>query len=231
MSIKLQAKLRQEGGVNSLRNAGFVPGIVYGKGVKNVSVAVGKMDLEKVFKKAGESTLLELEIEDGKIRHVLINEVQTDPVRGLPIHVDFLEVRLDQKIKAEVPIVYIGESPAVKGLGGVLVKNIQHVEVEAFPQDLPHNIEVDISSIKTFEDHIKVGDIKVGPKVKILSDAKSVAASVVPPRSEEELEAIKGEVVEDVSKVEGVVKEEPATEEDGAKSGKETESKSNDTEK
>lgn len=212
MSIKLQAKLRKKGGLNELRNSGFVPGVVYGKGVKNVDVSVGEINLKKAFKEAGESTLLELEVEGDKNRHVIINEVQTDPVKGEPLHIDFLEVRLDQKIKAEVPVLFIGESQAVKGLGGILVKNIQHIEVEAFPQDLPHNIEIDISSINTFEDHIKIRDIKINPKVKILSDMSSIAASVVPPRTEEELESLKGEVVEDVSKVEGVVKEEPIAE-------------------
>ena len=212
MAIKLQAKLRQKGGLNELRNSGFVPGVVYGDGVKNIDVSVGDIPLSKAFKEAGESTLLELEVEGDKTRHVIINEVQVDPVKGEPVHVDFLEVRLDKKIKAEVPLLFIGESPAVKGLGGILVKNVQHVEVEAFPQDLPHNIEIDISSINTFEDHIKISDIKINPKVKILSDISSIVASVVPPRSEEELESLKGEVVEDVSKVEGVVKEEPAAE-------------------
>ncbi len=224
MSIKLQAKLRQKGGLNELRNSGFVPGVVYGKGVKNVDVSVGEAPLRKAFKEVGESTLLELEVEGDKTRHVLINEVQVDPIKGEPVHVDFLEVRLDQKIKAEVPLLFIGESPAVKELGGVLVKNIQHVEVEAFPQDLPHNIEIDISAIKTFENHIKISDIKINPKVKILSDISSIAASVVPPRSEEELESLKGEVVEDVSKVEGVVKEEPAVEGE-TKTAKESEPK------
>lgn len=216
MSIKLEAKLRQKGAINELRNSGFVPGVVYGKGVKNVDVSVAEIPLKKAFAEAGESTLLELEVAGDKTRHVIINEVQTDPFKGEPIHVDFLEVRLDEKIKAEVPVLFVGESIAVKGLGGILVKNIQHIEVEAFPQDLPHNIEVDISSINTFEDHIKISDIKIDPKVKILSEASSIVASVVPPRTEEELESLKGEVVEDVSKVEGVVKEEPKEDQVGA---------------
>ena len=224
MSIKLQAKLRQKGGLNELRNSGFVPGVVYGKGIKNIDVSVGNMPLDKAFREAGESTLLELEVEGDKTRHVIINEVQVDPIKGKPVHVDFLEVRLDQKIKAEVPLAFVGESLAVKELGGILVKNIQHIEVEAFPQDLPHNIEIDISAISAFEDHIKIGDIKINPKVKILSDVSSIVASVVPPRSEEELESLKGEVVEDVSKVEGVVKEEPVAEE-AAKVPKESEAK------
>lgn len=208
MSIKLEAKIRERGRVNQLRQAGFVPGVVYGRGLANANVSVGRSDLEKVLEKAGETTLLELAIEGQNAKHVLIHDVQKDPVKDFLTHVDFLEVRLDQKIKTEIPLVFIGKAPAVEELSGVLVRNIQHLEVEALPQNLPHNIEVDIAGLKTFEDHITAADIKVGAGVKILSHAEAIIASVVPPRTEEELESLKGEVVEDVSKVEGVVKAE-----------------------
>lgn len=190
-----------------------MPGVVYGRGVKNMNVAVGITVLAKTLKEAGESTLLELSLEGNGSKHVLIHDLQRDPVKNFPIHVDFLEVRLDQKIKANVYLEFMGESPAIKELGGVLVKNVHELEVEALPQDLPHNIEVDISAIKTFEDHITVGDVKVGSRVKIISPVETIVVSVIPPRSEAELEALKTEVTEDVSKVEGVVKEEaPAAE-------------------
>ena len=106
MSTKLSAKIRNNAGkgLGELRASGLVPGVVYGHGVKNINVAVPKILLEKVFKTAGESTLVELEVEGGKARHVIINDIQTDPVKGWFKHVDFLEVRLDEKIKAEVPL-------------------------------------------------------------------------------------------------------------------------------
>ncbi|MBI2454140.1 MAG: 50S ribosomal protein L25 [Parcubacteria group bacterium] len=210
--MKLDAKIREKGGVNQLRKSGMVPGVVYGRGVENMAVAVGAAVLDKTLKEAGESTLLELVMENGNSKHVLIHDLQRDPVKDFPIHVDFLEVRLDQKIKAGVVLEFIGAAPAVIKLGGVLVKNMHELEVEALPQDLPHNIEVDISALKNFEDHITVGDVKVGPKIKILSPRETIVALVVPPRSEAELEELKAEVTEDVSKVEGVVKEEVAPE-------------------
>ncbi|MBI2052450.1 MAG: 50S ribosomal protein L25 [Candidatus Sungbacteria bacterium] len=228
MSIKLEAKTREKGGVNQLRQAGFVPGVVYGRGVKSTNIAVARTLLEQALKTVGENTLLELEIGGGKSKHVLIHDLQRDPVKELLSHVDFLEVRLDQKIKADIPLVFIGESPAVKELAGVLVRSIQYIEVEALPQNLPHNIEVDISHLKTFEDRIAVADIKVGLDVKVFSKPEAVVASVVPPRSEAELEALKTEVVEDVSKVEGVVKPETSAEGGAESKGgkeKETESK------
>lgn len=212
MAIKLQAELRKNSSVNQLRNSGFVPGVVYGRGVENVNVTVDRTALERLLKEAGENALLELEVKGDKSHNVLIHDIQREQIKDVLNHVDFLEVRLDQKVKAEIPLVFIGESPAIKELNGTLVKNIQHVEVEALPQNLPHNIEVDISSLATFEEHISIADIKIGPNVKIVSEPDVIVASVVPPRSEEELEALKGEVVEDVSKVEGVVKEEPVAE-------------------
>lgn len=210
--MKLDAKIREKGGVNQLRKSGMVPGVVYGRGMENMTVAVGAAVLDKTLKEAGESTLLELVMENGNSKHVLIHDLQRDPVKDFPIHVDFLEVRLDQKIKAGVVLEFIGAAPAVIKLGGVLVKNMHELEVEALPQDLPHNIEVDISALKNFEDHITVGDVKVGPKIRILSPRETIVALVVPPRSEAELEELKAEVTEDVSKVEGVVKEEVAPE-------------------
>lgn len=219
--MKLEAKLRQKGGVNQLRREGFVPGVIYGRGAENANVTVTRASLEQALKVAGENTLLELEIEGAKSKHVLIHNVQRDPVKDILGHVDFLEVRLDQKIKAEIPLVFVGESPAVKELSGVLIRNIQHIEVEALPQNLPHNLEVDLSGLKTFEDHLTVADIKSGPNVRVLGDSEQIIASLVPPRTEEELEAIKGDVVEDVTKVEGVVKAEPSAEDDKIKAKEE----------
>ncbi|MDP3799861.1 MAG: 50S ribosomal protein L25 [bacterium] len=208
MSNTIKVKIREKGGLTQLRQDGFIPGVVYGRGVENTNVVVEAPILEKVLQKAGESTLLELTIEGGKSKHVLIQDVQRDPVKDNLTHVDFLEVSLDRKIRAEIPLHFIGDSPAIKELGGILIKGIQQVEVEALPQNLPHNIEIDISSIKTFEDHITVADVKISNNVKILVSEETILASVVPPRSEEELESLKGDVVEDVTKVEGVVKAE-----------------------
>lgn len=218
MAIKLEAKTRQETGrsVKKLRRSGFVPAVVYGPGTANVNIAVLSSQMARVLKEAGESALLELQIEGdlstgvgaGKTRNVLIHATQTDPVKDFITHVDFMEVRMDQKIKAGITIVCVGEAPAIKELGGILVRNMHELEVEALPADLPHHLEADISAIKIFEDHVKVADIKIGKGVKIITEGSLVVVSVMPPRTEAELESIKGEVVEDVSKVEGVVKPE-----------------------
>ena len=153
-------------------------------------------------------------LKTGKAEHpVLIREVQLHPLRDTVQHIDFLQVRMDEKIKAKVPLVFIGQSIAVKDLSGVLVRNHDELELEAFPQDLPHNVSVDIASLTDFEKVIHVKDIALPKGVTVLTEADEVVALVQPPRSEEELKSLSEEVKEDVSAVAGV--EKPATPTEG----------------
>lgn len=145
---------------------------------------------------------------------MIIYETQKDPVSGRYIHADFFQVRMDEEIETEVELVYVGEPLAVKELGGVLVKNMDEITVRCLPADLPSEIKVDVSGLKTFEDYVYARDLKISPKVKIDLDPGTVIALVSPPRSEEELESLSEKVEEDVSKVEGVVKE-PVSSADG----------------
>ncbi|KKT17065.1 MAG: ribosomal 5S rRNA E-loop binding protein Ctc/L25/TL5, large subunit ribosomal protein L25, partial [Parcubacteria group bacterium GW2011_GWC1_43_61] len=116
-------------------------------------------------------------------------------------HVDFYEVRMDEKITANIPLVFIGDAPAVSDLGGTLVKAMQGLEVRALPTDLPHQIEVNISQIRTFDDNILVGDIKLPKGVEILENQETSVAAVAPPRSEAEMETLSGQVEEKVEEV------------------------------
>ena len=118
---------------------------------------------------------------------------------------------MDEEIEAKVELEFVGESPAVKELGGILIKNMDEIEVKCLPGDLPPKIEVDISRIKNFEDYIYVKDLPVSDKVELLADSENVVAMVTEPRSEEELAELETEVKEDVTKVEGVVKEEKSS--------------------
>jgi large subunit ribosomal protein L25 len=127
---------------------------------------------------------------DEKSKNVLIHDVAKDPVNDKIIHVDFYEVRMDKAIRTEVPLVFEGEAPAVKNLEGVLVKNITEVEVEALPKDLPHEIKIDISSLETFDDHIRIKDLKLSEGVKILAELEETIVSVIPPRTQEEIEEL-----------------------------------------
>lgn len=203
--IVLGTKKRDKG---SKREAEAIPAVLYGKGVKNESVWVGEKDFSEIAEQVGESTIFKLSLGEGKERNVLVKEVQRDILSGKPIHVDFYQVRMDEEIEAKVELEFAGESPAVKNLGGVLVKNMDEIEVKCLPGDLPSKIEVDISRIKNFDDYIYIKDLPVSDKVEISADPETVVAMVSEPRSEEELAELETEVKEDVTQVEGVVKEE-----------------------
>lgn len=198
--------------VNKERRAGLIPGVVYGKGIDSRSLWVDAKNLKKLLKVSGESSVIELSLE-GKKYNVIINEIQKSPVRGVLSHIDFFNVNMDEKIKKEVELEFVGESSAIKEMGGMLVKSIDAVEVECLPADLPSEITVDISVLKTFEDRICISDLKISDKVTIDLDGETVVATIAAPRTQEELEGLEEKVEEDISKVEGVIKEDPKEEE------------------
>ena len=203
--LTLPAKIRKTLGkkVKALRERGVLPGVLYGPRIKEtLPLEINFKEFEKVYKEAGESTLVSLEIE-GKKTPVLIHEVKLDPLTGKPIHVDFYQPRLEEEVEVTIPIIFEGEAPAVKELGGTLVKNISEIEVKALPQNLPHEIRVNIQKLKTSEDDILIKDLPIPKEVKILKEPEEIVASVAPPEKvEEELVKPIGEKVEGVEKVE-----------------------------
>lgn len=212
---QLEGKIR-EGKARSARRQGMVPGVLYGHGLASKSVEVDIKQFTKLLKTAGFSSLVNLKLSDGSTHNVLIRDIQAHPLKGLITHVDFYQVRLDEKIEAKVPLRFTGEASAVKDLGGVLVRNIDELEVTALPTDLPHDIEVDITSLTGFDKVIRVTDIALPEGVALKHEADAVVALVQEPRSEQELEQLAGEVKEDVEAVEGIKKEEPKEGEEAA---------------
>lgn len=210
--ISLKSKTREEIGKNldSFRKNGMIPAIVYGHKSKPQALWVDYLDFKRVFEKSGESTIIELEIEGKEKVNALVHDLQVDPLSNNFTHIDFFQVRMDEKIETGISLEFVGESAAVRELGGILVKNLDEINVSCLPADLPSEIKVDISKIKTFDDHIKIKDLSVSDKVKILDEEETVVALVSPPRTEEELASLEEKVEEDVTKVEGVVKETPA---------------------
>lgn len=214
--FKLAAKSRSEKGLGGLRKAGLIPGVVYGRGVASRSVSVEAIPFRKVLAEAGESSLVDLEIEGGEGVKVLIHDIQTDPLRDDVTHVDFLQVRMDEKIVTDIPLAFVGESLAVKGLGGTLVKNHDSLEVECLPGDLVREIEVDITPLATFEDTIRVRDLTLPKGITVLDEPEETVVLVEPPRSDEEMKELESKVeakVEDVQVVEKKKAEEGAAEE------------------
>lgn len=177
--MKLNVQTRQGEKAKILRREGNVPCIVYGKHLSApISVFCNKNDFIRKFKQAGYSTALSLEGK-GVEELVLVQEIQQDPVTDVVLHIDFLAVKKDEKVSTEVPVVLEGESPVEKlGDGKIqLVKDF--VQVEAFPQDLPHDIKIDISTILTTNDTVFVKDLKLSDKVTIVDDENQPLITVV----------------------------------------------------
>jgi len=174
--------------LEAIRNNGMVPGVVYGARVENTTISVPSVLFGKVLKEAGESSTILLELSDKKI-DVLIHDVQVDPVKGQPIHVDFLAIDMNKSIQVKVPVEFIGIAPGEKSGLGVLVKVIHEIMIEALPKDLPHSITVDVSSLINLNDQIHLKDVKLPKGVTAITDLNEVVAL---------LAAVKEEVVEEV---------------------------------
>lgn len=189
--------------VKQIRDSGFIPAVLYGKDQEPIALQVPNKDFNKTFKAAGESTLVYISV-DGQTYPTIIHDIARHPSSDAIIHADFYKVNLSQKIKTMVPVVLIGESQAVKD-GGILIRNVNEVEVEALPQDLPHEITFDISALVAFGNQILLKDAKIGDKVEVLGNAEEIIAAVQEPISEEALAAsleTPGETVDDVKIVE-----------------------------
>lgn len=186
--IELQAQVRTVSGkkVKSLRNSGYLPAVIYGHNFAALSVQIPYKDFEKIYKQAGGSTVVYLSV-DGKDYPTIIHDVSVNPLSEGFLHADFYKVKLDEKITAKISLRIIGESQAVEELGGILVKNISELEVEAFPQDLPHEISVDITALKNFRDHVLVKDLPISDKVKVRAKPDEVVVLIQEPISEEKL--------------------------------------------
>lgn len=226
--IKIEAKKREEAKqkVSQIRKEGSVPGIVYGPKTKPIHLFFDRQQTDLVLRFAEKASIFPLSIEgETEDRNVLIKELQFDKLTEKLIHFDFYEVDMKKEIETEVPLNYTGVSLAVKDLGGVLVKNLDEVNIKCLPVDLPAEITVDISALKTFEDIILVKDLPVAEGVEFLNAEEDVVAKVSAPRSEKEMEELNEEVESDVSKVEGVADKAPEPEaeanpEDKAKENK-----------
>lgn len=193
MTFKLNAKNRELTGkkVASLRQAGKIPAVLYGHGVANKNLELNYTNFEKVFKDAGESTLIDLTIDEKELVKVLVADVQYEPIKHQFSHIDFQQIRMDEKITATVEVKFTGESKAVKEEGGVLLHNIREIEIRCLPANLIHEIEVDISSLNTFNDVIKIKDLDLSDGIEIVGhEPEDVIATIAPPRSEEELAAL-----------------------------------------
>lgn len=203
--MELIVTSRQHKKAKDLRKEGLIPGIIYGKHLKEpIAVACPRNDIIKKYKEAGYSTPLTIS-GDGVNQLVLIQDIQLDPVTDMLLHIDFLAVNKDEKVTTEIPIKLIGESPMEKLWEGKVQLVKDFIEVEAFPQDLPHDITVDISVIQTINDVIFVKDLKISDKVEVLDDPEQAIITVVLMTEEiEEVPVVEAAPVDGAAPVEGV---------------------------
>lgn len=179
--------------VKQLRKEGIIPAHVFGHKVKTVHVQVKAGEFHKVFEKAGETGIINLSVDSEK-RPVLVRNLQIHPVTDEPLHIDFYQVNLTEKVKVNVPLEIVGEAPAVEKKIGLLLTPVSEVEIEALPADLPENIEVDITKLSEIGSEIKVKDLKVDrSKVEVLTDEELVVAQIGELVTKE-MEAVEAEI-------------------------------------
>lgn len=181
----------------TLRSAGIVPAVVFGKKAGSIPVQLDAKAFEALYREAGRTSIVRVSVNGGSPTSVVIKSVQRHPLSGRALHVDFFAPDLTQEMAADIPIVFRGEAPAVEATGGYLLTSLDHLKVKALPSDLPHEIAVDISPLVDLEAAIHVSDLIVDEKVTVLNEPDEMVARVMPPRVEEEpeveVEAVEGE--------------------------------------
>ena len=202
--ITLEAKNREIFGRKNriLKEAGEVPAVVYGSGIKPKNISIDRNSFIKTYRSAGESTLVNLVVEQDKPVAVLIQDYQKDPVKDDVTHVDFFAVDMNKELEAVVDLVFVGESVAVKSLGGTLVQSRDRVTIKCLPSKLVRGFEVDLSKLNTFDDVFHVSDLNVPEGVQIMDNLDLTIAVVAEPRTQAEVEALDDSVEEDIADVE-----------------------------
>jgi len=186
--LKVQVRNKEVKTKNKKLDNGYIPAVIYGQDTESRSLLVNKNEFNHIYKIAGESILVDLEIADQPAVKVLIKDTQKNPLNDNFIHADFYKVNMNKKITAEIPLNFIGESVAVKELGGMLVRNMDSVEVECLPNDLVSDIKVDLSVLNSLNDIIHISDLKLPAELKIISEADKVIVNVVESIEEEKVE-------------------------------------------
>jgi large subunit ribosomal protein L25 len=181
--------------VKTLRVAGRLPAVIYGKGFKPVAISLDYREAQKILPTISSSHLVVVDVE-GTRHTTLVREKQREPISGKLIHVDFLEVSMTEKLRASVGIQFEGDAPAIKNYNGVVVIRTEQIDVEALPRDLPERIVVDLVRLAEIGDTIFVRDLDLPAKVRVLSDPDEIVVHIAAPAYDAELEGAEGGVAE-----------------------------------
>lgn len=212
--INLEAQKREVLGkkVKNLRQESKVPAVLYGHGQENINLILDQVAAEKAYKQAGESTLVDLSIDNQKPLKVLIQSAQLNNISNRLTHLDFFQVRMDAKLHTEISLKFLGEAPAVKTYGGILVTNIHSLKVECLPTDLVHEIEVDLASLNDLDSVIHISDINLPKGIVVHHNPSDVVVMIQPPRTEKEMASLEEKPQAPLPEGAAEVKEESKTE-------------------
>jgi len=184
MSEKIQLLALSRNSDQADKKKNYILAEVYGPGVENKHIMVESVAFQKVFHQAAVSSLIDLQIDGKETVQVIVRDTQTDPLKSNLIHVDFYQVDPNKKLIAKVNLVTVGASLAVQNLGGILVKNMDTLEIECLPSNLVGEIDIDISTLATFKDVIRVADIQAPENTIIKNNPRDIVMSVVAARKQ-----------------------------------------------
>lgn len=218
-SLTVQKRTPKQPEIDRANN--LIPAVLYGPEIAPVAISVDRTTFLKMYTEAGEATLIDLAVGGEPSAKVLIQAVQHDPVKGTITHVDFRQINMKKEMTATLELNFLHEPPAVKELGGTLMRPLTTLAVKCLPKDLVSTVDVDLSVLKTFNDVIRVSDLILPPGITAEEDAETTIAKVSPPLSEDEIKAMDEAAAPSVADIEisvekGKKEEEAAEGEDGA---------------
>ena len=190
LEIAVTARVAQGKQNKRLRTTGVVPGVLFGKKIGSIPVQLDGKELEHLYRQAGRTSVVSVSVDGGRPTSAIIKGIQRNPLTRKALHVDLFAVDLSQEMQAEIPLAFIGTSPAVELEGAILFTSLDHLKVRGLPGDLPHQIEVNLAPLVDLESTIHVGDLAVDEKVTVLNDPDDLVAKVTPPREEEVIEPV-----------------------------------------
>ncbi len=196
--------------VRALRRSGLVPATLYGRHMGSVSLQVNRDALEEILRNGGSSSLFRLKVGRDKPISVLIKQHQVHPTRRELLHVDFYGVSAREKLKARVPLRFVGEAPVAESHDVAIVRALDQVTVECYPSDLPAHVDVNLSSLESMDSNIRAGDLSAGPKVTIMDPPEEVVVSVA--ATSKEVMGAPAEEPEGISEAEEAAAEEVSKE-------------------
>jgi large subunit ribosomal protein L25 len=195
--------------VRALRRDGIIPANLYGRGRQSVALQLEAHAIQRLLETHGGSRVLRLRV-DGTDENAVIRRVQREPATGRLFHIDFLHIKMTEKMRARVPLRLVGEAPAARQLGGILLHLVDALEVECLPRDLPEALELDVTGLEELDASLQARDVPLPHGVTLLSDPAETVARMTPPRMvEEEVPAAAAPAAEEAPAAEPAAEEAP----------------------